>query len=112
MPNSCAIRKFERNERKRLYSEYQSFFVNMGLQLVGVPDDTDWNYWLISLLLENKKDRDLFLKETNENKVMTRPIWRLMHKLPMYKNCQRDRQLNAEFLEARIVNIPSSGYEK
>ena len=101
-----------KERKKRLYSEYQSFFVNMGLQLVGVPDDTDWNYWLISLVLENKKDRDLFLKETNENKVMTRPIWRLMHKLPMYKNCQRDRQLNAEFLEERIVNIPSSGCEK
>jgi perosamine synthetase len=40
--------------------------------------------------------------------VMTRPIWQLMYRLPMYANCQRDENANAEFLEERIVNIPSS----
>ena len=39
---------------------------------------------------------------------MTRPIWQLMFRLPMFKNCQRDSQDNARFLEERIVNIPSS----
>lgn len=58
--------------------------------------------------LENKLDRELFLKETNENKVMTRPIWQLMFRLPMYEHCQKDEQKNALFLEERIVNIPSS----
>jgi len=38
---------------------------------------------------------------------MTRPIWRLMNKLPMYKSCQRDSLKNAEYLEERVVNIPS-----
>jgi dTDP-4-amino-4,6-dideoxygalactose transaminase len=58
--------------------------------------------------LENKIERDLFLKSSNENNVMTRPIWQLMHRLPMYNYCQRDEQKNALFLEERIVNIPSS----
>ena len=58
--------------------------------------------------LENKKDRDSFLKETNENKVMTRPIWQLIFKSPLYSNFQRDAQENAIYLEERIVNIPSS----
>ncbi len=53
-------------------------------------------------------ERDLFLNETNAKSVMTRPIWQLMYRLPMYSNCQRDNQINAEFLEERIVNIPSS----
>jgi hypothetical protein len=57
---------------------------------------------------ENKKERDLFLETTNQYGVMTRPIWQLMFKLPMYKDCQRDAQVNAQFLEDRIVNIPSS----
>ena len=39
---------------------------------------------------------------------MTRPIWKLMYKLPMYEKCFRDKQDNAEYLEQRIVNIPSS----
>ena len=60
--------------------------------------------------LENKIDGDVFLQETNKINIMTRPIWNLMHKLPMYKNCQKDEQTNSLFLEERIVNIPSSAY--
>ena len=56
----------------------------------------------------SRKNRDAFLKETNEAKVMTRPIWELMYRLPMYKNCIKDEQKNAKFLVDRIVNIPSS----
>jgi dTDP-4-amino-4,6-dideoxygalactose transaminase len=58
--------------------------------------------------LESKKDRDSFLKETNENKVMTRPIWQLIFKSHLYSEFQRDSQENAIYLENRIVNIPSS----
>ena len=58
--------------------------------------------------LENKNERDSFLKYTNSNNVMTRPIWQLMFRLPMFKNYQKDSQKNAIFLEERIVNIPSS----
>ena len=57
---------------------------------------------------DNRDGRDVFLKETNGKGVMTRPIWQLMYKLPMYENCLRDEQKNAEYLEERIVNIPSS----
>jgi hypothetical protein len=60
------------------------------------------------LELDNKKDRDLFLKETNDNKVMTRPIWQLIFKSSIYSSFQRDAQENAIYLEDRIVNIPSS----
>ena len=45
--------------------------------------------------------------ETNKNQVITRPVWELMFNLPMYKNCQRDNQTNAKFLQERTVNIPS-----
>ena len=58
--------------------------------------------------LNDKKERDLFLKSTNESEIMTRPIWQLMFRLPMYQHSQRDEQKNAQFLEERIVNIPSS----
>lgn len=58
--------------------------------------------------LENKDERNLFLEKTNEADVMTRPIWQLMYRLPMYQHCYKDNQENATFLEERIVNIPSS----
>jgi dTDP-4-amino-4,6-dideoxygalactose transaminase len=62
----------------------------------------------MSVELENRHAREAFLKETNSAGVITRPIWELMYRLPMYDKCQRDEQQNAEYLADRIVNIPSS----
>ncbi|OAZ03119.1 LegC family aminotransferase [Flavobacterium succinicans] len=96
-------------ENKRgLALQYQSFFEEKGLQFRTETPDTKANYWLMCVELENKQERDLFLETTNANGVMTRPIWQLMYRLPMYAHCQKDEQVNAEFLEERIVNIPSS----
>ena len=94
--------------KKSLFELYQEFLPSMGLELTSIPKNTSWNYWLMSIKLSNKKDRDKFLKETNKNKIYTRPIWKLLYKLPMYKNCQRDAQSNAQILEDIIVNIPSN----
>lgn len=94
--------------KRELADLYCDFFTKQGVNFRTELADTKVNYWLMCVELENKAERDFFLKETNENKVMTRPIWQLMYRLPMYDHCQRDRQKNAEFLEERIVNIPSS----
>jgi perosamine synthetase len=63
---------------------------------------------LNTIIFENGKDKDAFLKFSNESKVMTRPIWQLMNKLPVFKNCQKGDLSNAEWLEERVVNLPSS----
>ncbi|GEC73225.1 aminotransferase, LLPSF_NHT_00031 family [Flavobacterium flevense] len=116
MPNlnaalACAqleqLNVFLENKRK-LAKEYESFFDTNGIKFRTETPDTKANYWLMCVELENKAERDLFLKSTNENGVMTRPIWQLMFRLPMYSHCQKDGQKNAMFLEERIVNIPSS----
>lgn len=116
MPNlnaalACAqleqLEGFLENKR-RLAKEYESFFSTNGIKFRIETPETKANYWLMCLELENKVERDLFLETTNANGVMTRPIWQLMYRLPMYQHCQRDEQINAQFLEERIVNIPSS----
>ncbi|MDY0142887.1 MAG: LegC family aminotransferase [Bacteroidales bacterium] len=94
--------------KREIASLYRNFFNEHGINFRIELPNTKVNYWLMCVELENKKERDLFLKETNANKVMTRPIWQLMYRLPMYTHCQRDEQKNAEYLEERIVNIPSS----
>lgn len=94
--------------KKILFEEYVNFFNKKGLELVAIPKNTTWNYWLMSLKFENKKDKSLFLNYSNKKMVLSRPIWQLMFKLPMFKDCLRDSQVNAEYLESRIVNIPSS----
>ena len=116
MPNLNAALAFAQLEQLDLFLEnkrelardYATFFTKEGIKFRTETEGTKANYWLMCLELENKKERDLFLKETNESKVMTRPIWQLMHRLPMYKNCLKDEQKNALFLEDRIINIPSS----
>jgi aminotransferase in exopolysaccharide biosynthesis len=96
------------DNKRALAADYITFFNNSGIQFRTETPNTKANYWLMCVELENQKERDLFLAETNNAKVMTRPIWQLMYRLPMYQHCQRDEQLNAQFLEERIVNIPSS----
>lgn len=96
------------NNKRMLALEYKSFFDAMGIHFRTELQNTKANYWLMCVELENRRDRDSFLKETSDSKVMTRPIWQLLFKLPMYEGCQRDSQRNANYLEDRIVNIPSS----
>ncbi|MBN1183498.1 MAG: DegT/DnrJ/EryC1/StrS family aminotransferase, partial [Bacteroidales bacterium] len=66
------------------------------------------NYWLNAILLKDRNERDEFLKFTNEHGVMTRPAWRLMHKIPMFEKCMKNDISHAEWIENRLVNIPSS----
>lgn len=100
------------SNKRKLAEQYKVFFEQFDnkdeLKLRWEKEDTKANFWLISLEMKNKKTRDHFLKETNENDIMTRPIWQLMHRLPMFKDCFKDRQENAIYLEERIVNVPSS----
>ena len=94
--------------KRALAQEYNSFFKSKGINFRTELPQTKANYWLMCVELENKQERDSFLKETNENGVMTRPIWQLIFKSSLYSRFQKDEQINAIYLEDRIVNIPSS----
>ncbi|MCF8341660.1 MAG: LegC family aminotransferase [Chitinophagaceae bacterium] len=96
-------------ESKRILAqEYNSFFKSKGINFRTELPQTKANYWLMCVELENKQERESFLKVTNENGVMTRPMWQLIFKSPLYSGFQKDAQINAMYLEDRIVNIPSS----
>jgi perosamine synthetase len=95
-------------EKRVIANAYDAFFKTKGINFRTESPNTKANYWLMCVELENKKERDKFLEYTNSQSVMTRPIWKLMFRLPMYKNFQKDKQKNSIFLEERIVNIPSS----
>jgi dTDP-4-amino-4,6-dideoxygalactose transaminase len=94
--------------KRQLAAEYAAFFAKHNIQFRQEQEHTRANYWLMCVELENREIRDSFLADTNSAGVMTRPIWQLMYRLPMFEHCYRDEQKNAEFLEDRIVNIPSS----
>ena len=91
---------------------WDDFFRYSDVDLVKTIEGTRANNWLNAIIFKSRKDRDEFLMFTNENNVMTRPIWKLMSKLPMFKDCQTDGLENSRWLEDRIVNIPSSVPDK
>lgn len=98
---------FVENKRE-LANSYQRFFSDSDIKFISEPSHASSNYWLCAILLKDKTTRDEFLQFTNDNGVMTRPVWTLMNKLVMFKNCLHGNLDNAQFLEDRIVNIPSS----
>jgi aminotransferase in exopolysaccharide biosynthesis len=101
------LEKFLESKRE-LASTYEKFFKTSNIDFIKEPKDSKSNYWLQAVLLNDINQRNEFLEFTNKNGVMTRPIWRLMNELEMYKDCQKDELKNAKYLEQRVVNIPSS----
>ena len=95
-------------DKRNLAKDYEKFFKNKNFDFFKEPKSSRSNYWLNSIILKNKNQRDQFLKDTNSSGVMTRPIWKLMNKLSMFKNSQCGSLENSEWLYKRVVNIPSS----
>jgi len=90
----------------------QAFDQVDGIELVLEPAHARSNYWLNALLLSSERvdERDRLLEASNAAGIMTRPVWTLMHRLPMYRDCPRMPLPVAEDLERRLINIPSSPF--
>ena len=116
MPNlnaalGCAqleqMEKYLKSKRE-LAKQYKDFFVNRSEMFIDEIQDGNSNFWLNGIVLEDKSSRDNFLNSVNKQDVMVRPIWTLINKLSMFKDCQTGALVNSEWLEDRVVNIPSS----
>ncbi|MEI6852197.1 MAG: LegC family aminotransferase [Bacteroidota bacterium] len=116
MPNinaalACAqlenLESYIENKRE-LGKLYADFFDATPYHFLSEPPHSRSNAWLHSILLSDRTERDAFLEYTNKNGVMTRPSWTLMNKLEMFKHCLTADLENAQFIEDRLVNIPSS----
>lgn len=119
MPNLNAAMGFAQLEqlpdflasKRRLFERYKAAFVEIDVvRLIQEPSHCESNYWLQTLVLSDAVagQRDTILQVTNDAGLMTRPAWRLMHRLTPYKECPRAPLPIAESLERRIVNLPSS----
>ena len=116
MPNlnaalGCAqmesLQNFVSNKRQ-LAKIYLEFFKGTDFKFVTEPNYAKSNYWLNAIICPSHKEREKLLKQTNTDGVMTRPIWQLMHRLPMFKNAMTGDLNQSEYIEAHLVNIPSS----
>ena len=96
------------SNKRKLANRYENFFSDSEFNFYKEPKFSQSNYWLNTILLKNKQLRDEFLEETNSKGIMTRPVWKLMNELKIFKECQCAELKNSKYLEKRIVNIPSS----
>lgn len=97
--------------KRALAARYADLLSGSGLDFVTEPSGCRSNYWLNAVLCEDRAHRDALLGATNQQGVMTRPIWALMNDLNMYSGCMKGEIPNAEWLAARVVNLPSSVIE-
>jgi len=96
-------------DKRETAAAYAEFFRNIdGIDFFEEPENCFSNYWLNAVILKDKASQLEFLQETNDNGVMTRPIWELMNRLPMFEKCENDGLKNTEWFADRVVNIPSS----
>jgi len=98
-------------EKRNLAKRYHIAFKNIkGIHFIIEPAHAQSNYWLNTILLEQgfEHERDTVLQTLNDNGIQARPVWTLLHKLPMYKDCPKMDLTTAKSLETRLINIPSS----
>jgi perosamine synthetase len=83
-----------------------------GVKVFKEPEYAESNYWLNALILEKGYEdmRDELLQVTNDAGIMTRPVWTLMNKLEMFKECPKMDLSVSESLEMRVINIPSGAW--
>ena len=89
--------------------KYQEFFNKLDdIEFIHEPSDSISNYWLNAILLKDEKERDQFLDYAYSQKVMCRPSWTLMNKLPMFSKCISSTLSKSNMVEKQLINIPSS----
>jgi dTDP-4-amino-4,6-dideoxygalactose transaminase len=93
--------------KRRLANAYQELFMDTHWIWMSEQQDAQANYWLCAVLLQDRDERDSFLKASNDMGVMTRPAWDPLHTLPMYQNCLRSDLTVTVEMGNRLVNLPS-----
>ena len=94
--------------KRRIAARYRAWAHRHSLPIIDEPAGTFSNYWLVSLLMADRQQRDQFIEYTHAADIMTRPAWEPMHSLSMFRDCARDELACTRYLADRIVNVPSS----
>lgn len=95
-------------QKRQLAQQYQAFFADSDVTFVVEPEYAQSNYWLNAIICADAQQRNELLEQTNAAGVMTRPIWQLMHRLPMFEQALRGDLTHSEFIEAHLINLPST----
>ena len=96
------------NSKRIIAKKYEDFFINLKVKFLSEPSNSVSNYWLNSIIFNSSKEKESFLRYSNNYKILTRPIWTPLNRLPFLSNFQKDNLINTSFIYDRLVNVPSS----
>lgn len=94
--------------KRHIANEYRKFFASMDVEFIWEPEHAISNFWLNAIKVADRNERDSFLAYMNEKGICCRPMWRLMNRLDIYRHCFAGPLETSEYLEDRLINIPSS----
>jgi len=99
-------------KKRSIANGYQNGLEDLdGVGLMAARSNTEPIYWLYTALLGSSttlEERKAFIKSLNEAGFGARPLWRPIHMLLPYKDCQTYKVDQAESLYNRGVSLPSS----
>ncbi|MCL2424812.1 MAG: LegC family aminotransferase [Oscillospiraceae bacterium] len=92
---------------KFISTKQENYFLykKLGVELLPFDERVRPNYWFYSHMTT---ERDKLMGHLNECNIQTRPVWKLIHTLPMYKDCFVYMIDKAYRYYDNIVNIPCS----
>jgi len=95
-------------KKRNLAKEYSEICEQSNLNFFIEPRHCRSNYWLNTIICEDKTEKDMLLSCMIKKKILSRPVWTPMNELPMFKTSLHDGLKNTTWLAERIVNMPSS----
>ncbi len=99
------------SRKRTLAARYIARFADVaGADIVAEPAGSQSNYWLMAMMMDEPDEalRDAVLEALNDQGYGARPVWTLMHRLPMFAACPSMPVEGALALEKRLINLPSS----
>lgn len=94
--------------KREIAKIYQDWGNKNDVEFIQEARLTNANYWLNTILTKSISERNRLLEYSNKNGIITRPIWTPMHKLVFNSQCQKTDLTNTNWLNDRLINVPSS----
>jgi len=114
MTNICAaigLAQLERIEsileqKQKVANLYKKFLADSSVTIHETNRDIFHSYWMVSILTQNKQEKESTRKALSQNGVETRPLFHPIHTMPIYKK-EGERLPVAQDLSTRGINLPS-----
>mgnify|MGYP001339989396 FL=1 len=96
--------------KKKNYDLYQKQFKNLVFaEIIREPQNSSINHWLIRLKIKKEiVNKNNLLKALHKAKIKSRPVWKPLNTLKVFKNCQSDKCNISKKIYETVINLPSS----